>query len=240
MKSNLFFSIVLSIIWALTITSCSKEEEDEVYKDPPGTTYLDMLNEDNGKTLLANTNVYIDKDYNLYGNGYLMTCLGIRNGLGDITTTLLEGAHNKIIAETGGVYQIFNENDIIRFTSGKEAIDVDANYYNVCVVSQIMQNGKVVGAKVKYVNARVDDYGLAAKESAIGTLSYTGQEITLEFPTPDFETAYYHMGINSYTFTQSGNKLSVKLAEMVSEDTFNFFVRINKGFKRFSVNVKPN
>ena len=63
--------------------SCS--DDDKVPGDPEGTVTLNMLDEQNGKTLLDDSGIYIDKAQNFVcGNNCVLFALGKVGGLGPL------------------------------------------------------------------------------------------------------------------------------------------------------------
>ena len=82
MKMRILFYAALAVL-AFSAPSCN---DDDNYSDPEGTVSLNMLDELNGKTLLENSGIYIDKAQNFVGNDYCdLFMLGKSGGLGAVT-----------------------------------------------------------------------------------------------------------------------------------------------------------
>ena len=79
MKKKLLFQLlfVANVFFA---TSCSDDDSVEL----EDVTTLNMLNEDNGKTYLGNSDIYITDENNFSGSSCLLVELGGANGIGKV------------------------------------------------------------------------------------------------------------------------------------------------------------
>ncbi|GHV56849.1 hypothetical protein FACS1894182_04280 [Bacteroidia bacterium] len=232
MKTNLFLFITL-LIFETSFVSCSNNDNNTP-DDPIGTVSLNMMNEDNGMTVLGNSDLYINKANNFYSPSCLLSSLGKTDGLGSISDILLIGGTNTAAVEPGNAYQIFEKETIREFPSGKLALNIAANYYNVYVVSQMKQENTVTGANVKFVLMDVPKNGLPPLNANIGTLDHLNAsqfEITIELPTSDFEfeRAFNNL-FNVFEVEKEGNKLIVKLVEYSLPQDIVFYIRIRDSY----------
>lgn len=237
--SKLFlFSTVLAFV--TSFVACSRD--DHTPNDPVGTVTLNMLNEDNGRTVLGNSDMYIDNANNFYSRSGLLSSLGKKNGLGSISDILLIGGTNTVAVEPGKAYQVFNNGAVKQFPSGKLALSIGSNYYNVYVVSQMKQENTVIGANVKFSLMDVPANGLPKFNLNIGTLDHLNanqQEITIELPTSDFEyEGNFSNLFNVYELVKTENKLTIKLIEYYSPNDFSFYIRIKDSYTYVYGNVK--
>lgn len=237
--SKLFlFSTVLA--FATSFIACSSD--DDTPNDPVGTVTLNMLNEGNGQTVLGNSDVYIDNGNNFYSPSCLLSSFGKKNGLGSVSDILLIGGTNTAAVEPGNAYQVFYSGVVKEFPSGKLALSIGSNYYNIYVVSQMKQENTVIGAKVKFALMDVPTNDLPKSNSNIGTLDHLNankQEITIELPTSDFEyEANFNNLFNVYEHEKIGNKLIVKLIEYFMPMDFSFYIRIKDSYTYVYGNVK--
>jgi len=233
MKIKSFLYLPLLAVLTLFTVSCS--DDDDNITDPTGTIAINILNEDNGKTTIGNSDVYIDNAHNFYGPKCLISNLGKKNGLGSISEPVLNGLGSRIAVETGNAYQIFKRVAMHEFPSGNSALDINADYYNVYVTSQIKQNDEIVGANVKYALMNVPHNDLPEYNSRIGILDHRDidkQEITLTLPDSDFELETAFASSNYYTlkYDISGNKLIVRLIGYKNSDVFGFYIRIKNSY----------
>ena len=225
MKS-IFLMAVLTAI-SLPFTSCDDDDEPG---DPQGSTTLNMLNEDNGKTALGNSDVYIDRAYNFYGYSCQIGSVGRKAGLGSIPSSVeLSGLNTKVAVEPGCGYQMFRNAAIRQFPSGKNALNITADYYNVYVVSQIKKEEDVTGSVVKFALMDVSDDGLPEYNSSIGELRSIGSEIVVDLPSADFEIETDE-GYNLIDFQKNGKQLIVKLQEFRYRDNFGIYIRMNNKY----------
>ncbi|MDR1646395.1 MAG: DUF5036 family protein [Tannerellaceae bacterium] len=194
-----------------------------------------MMNENNGMTELGNSDVYINNANNFYSQSCLLSSLGKKNELGNISDILLLGGTNTTAVEPGKAYQIFSKESIKKFPSGKLALNIAANYYNVYVVSQMKQENTITGAIVKFILMDVPKNDLPAFNDNIGTLlDYTNtnlSEITIELPTSDFEyEPTFNNVFNVFEHKKEGNKLIVRIIEYSLPQDIGFYIRIKDSY----------
>ena len=229
MKIKSLLCIAFICTFTLCILSCSDDDEPG---DPAGTITINMLNEDNGKTELGNSDVYIDNANNFYGPSCQLSSLGKKDGLGGISTPVIKGISQKIAVEPGNAYQVFRDAAIKVFPSGNLALNILADYYNVYVVSPISQEDKTMGTVIKYVLADVPTYDLPEYNENIGTIDpydYLNQELTYNLPTTDFEYEF-DGGYNQFDIEKEGKQLIIKLTDFKARDNFNFYIRIKNSY----------
>ncbi len=233
MKNSKLLLVSAALLLTTSFVTCSSSDDDTP-NDPVGTVTLNMLNEDNGQTELGNSDVYIDNGNNFYSSSCLLSSLGKKNGLGSISDILLIGGTNTIAAEPENAYQVFPSAAIREFPSGKLALSIGSNYYNVYVVSQMKQEDAVIGANVKFILMDVPGNDLPKLNTNIGTLDHNNanqQEITIELPTSDFEyEPTFGNNVNEYEHGKNGNKLTIKLIDFFMPVDFGFYIRIKDSY----------
>lgn len=230
MKTTNLFLVAIILMSTINFISCDKDDD---VKEPQGAVAVNMLNESNGKTLLGTSDVYIDKANNFTSNWCAIARLGKKNGLQN-ADPLLQNLADKVAVEPGNCYQIFNENALYRFPSGEYALNIDADYYNVFVASQIKQDDKTIGANVKYALQKVPKHGLPEYDKNIGVLNprLGVKELTIELPTSDFE--YEPRFANSQYYIlhhqKDGKKIIVEVIELRRNEVFGFYIRIKGSY----------
>lgn len=241
MKINklLLFSTILA--FAISFVACS--DDDNTPDDPVGTVALNMLNEGNGKTELGNSDVYINNANNFYSQSCLLSSLGKKNGLASIDDVLLVGGTNTAAVEVGNAYQIFTRSSTKEFPSGKLALRIGSNYYNVYVASQIKKENAVTGAIVKFLLMDTPVNGLPELDSNIGTLNHLNpneHEITIELPISDFEyEPAFNNYFNKFEHKKEGSRLTIKLVEYEGfPQEFGFYIRIKESYTYVSGQLK--
>lgn len=233
MKIGKLFLFSAVLAFATSFVACSSD--DDTPNDPVGTVTLNMLNEDNGQTVLGNSDVYINNANNFYSESCLLSSLGKKNGLGSISDILLIGGTNTAAVEPGNAYQVFNSGNVKKFPLGKLALSIGSNYYNVYVVSPLKEEDTIIGASVKFALMDVPTNDLPKFNSNIGTLNHLNaneHEITIELPNSDFEyEATFNNVFNKFEHKKDGNKLIVKLVEYegIPQD-IGFYIRIKESY----------
>lgn len=226
MKTIIFYILLV----AMTFVSCSKDDD---YSDPIGTIPVNMLNENNGRTILGNSDIYINEDNNFDGSSCVMNNLGRQKGVGSISSPVLSGLSNQIAVEEGNAYQVFTNASIREFPSGKLAINITADYYNVYVVSEIMNSDTVaVGFKVNYCLMDVPEYGLPEYNSEIGALENgIASELVINLSVSDFEYEIEEDYNELIEARKDGNKLILSQEMSVfSDHDFGVYIRSSEGY----------
>lgn len=186
MKKNKLLRILLAGL-LLVGTSCSK---DDIPDDPTETVSLNMHDEQNGKTLLGGSDVYINKANNFRSASCFISDAGNAGGVGAIKAPLLTNLVREAAVVPGRLYQIFDGEAVQTFPSGTEAVLVGAGYYQVYVLSAITIDNKSVGAVVKYIPVHPDTRGLPEFESLLGQINYSGEFVSMKLPK-DAECFWY-------------------------------------------------
>lgn len=227
-KTVLLYTILTFIS---AFVSCDKDDDNN---EPSGVISINIMNEDNGKTTLGNSDVYIDKANNFYGPYCLISSLGQKNRLTNFIP-ILDGVAPKVAVETNNAYQFFKNAALKEFASGKLALNITADYYNVYVVSQIKKNDAVVGANIKFALADVPHFDLPEYNSNIGIIYHNNEyenELTITLPSSDFEFEEVFASSNYYILEceKKNNKLIVKLVDYKTSDVFGFYIRIKESY----------
>lgn len=156
MKKNVFGGLLL-VVMMIGVVSCS----DDIEVDLRDVVTLNMANEDNGKTLLGNTDIYINKANNFKTDTFLIAPLGKTKGIGSVIyPQAMEGMVHETEVIPNHLYQVFDEDDVMSFPSGEWAVAVDAVYYQMYVESSITEGDKTIGAKVQYIPVTPEPNGL--------------------------------------------------------------------------------
>lgn len=205
-------SIALIALTSIFIVSCDKDD----FSDPTDTVTLNMLNEDNGKTMLGTSSVYINKANNFFskfslGRYSLIADLGNSKGIGQNFTPKLTNLVLETAVVPGHSYQVFDEGSIIEFPSGTLAISLGATYYRIYAVSNLPASGATTGAVVKYTSVYPDAKGLPAYEQELGTMQNWGD--VLEVAIPKGAEYYYddYRGKNVFNMNVVNGKLRIEL-----------------------------
>ena len=150
-----------------------------------------MMNEDNGKTLLGNSDVYITNAGNFTSDQYPLFDVGEKRGIGDIDMPGFANMAPEVAVQPRHGYVICEANDVRTFPSGKKAIREDASVYRVFVDSWIEdKEGNATGANVYFLLGKPDtDEGIPFWDSEI-EWQYDptkGNPLELTLPSDDIE-----------------------------------------------------
>ena len=147
---------------AFGVASCS---DDDTPGDPAGTVMLNMLDEHNGRTLLDDSDIYINDAGNFVSGGdYSLFMLGEASGLGAVRIASLRNPVPEAAVSPGQGYAAVCSAAAMQFPSQCVALPLDgsgANLLKFYVVSSLPdgENGSK-GAVVKFVTAQPQRHGL--------------------------------------------------------------------------------
>lgn len=197
MKTEKLFGILALLFCTFFMNSCGDDDEPNPF--PEGTSFLRMMNEDNGQTALGNSDVYITNAGNFRSDQFPIFDMGKKQGISDIDVPDFTNMAPEVAAQPGHGYVICAPQDVYTFNSRKKAIREDADMYRVFVDSWIKnEDGQQTGANVYFLlgkpiqdkNAPMPEY-----ESNIGLLAWNdvenkSQEISLSFSSDDIEVVF--------------------------------------------------
>lgn len=185
-----FKAISFSLLFASSVLTASCDKEDDASIDPAGTVTLNMLDEQNGRTYLGQSDVYINKANNFRTSSCLIAATGQAAGLGGRTTPELDNLVREAAVTPGHVYQIFDSESLREFPSGIKAVQLGADYYKVYAVSPITTEAGTTGTVVKYISLSPDANGLPEYGYQFGSLNHAGDIATMKLPE-DAECFWY-------------------------------------------------
>lgn len=165
-KRNLW-GMLLLFLSVCSFVSCS--DDDKTIVEPEGTITLNMLNEDNGKVMLGQSGVYLNKSNNLTGREVWISDLGRMSNLGYVSDIRVLAAATEIAATVSHGYLIYPQEMIREFPSGNKAFKIKDTYYKMYIESVIEDN---TGIKVKYLPVTLPNDALPEPGTNIGSLVY--------------------------------------------------------------------
>lgn len=222
--------------------SCS--DDDKVPGDPEGAVTVNMMDEANGKTLLDDSGIYIDRAQNFVtGDDCVLFALGKVGGLGAVAPKSLETSTTIAAVESGHGYVAVRPGTLRSFPSGKMAMPIgrqDVNYLKIYVVSPLTAEGKTVGAAVRYAAAVPESYKLPEYGSTVlriddSNYDHLGQEVALPLPAGDVEYVFYN-GNYAIECEQRGGKLIFRLEDWF-DNQFELYLRSRESYTRVYVDV---
>lgn len=205
------YLILYTMVLACALPSCSDGDPS----DPLGTTAINIKNEENGKTRIGNSDVYINKANNFYTNSCYIFDMGRKKGLGSIDNPNLATLSKEVAVQPGNGYIICKTAAVKEFPSGAHAIAVSAELYKVYIDSWLKEDDEIVGVNARYVSAKPNGHKLPEIGSAIGTIiPLTGEEsLNFELPSKDCECIYED---NDLLYTINGKHLTVRINQEAS------------------------
>ena len=222
--------------------SCS--DDDGVPGDPEGTVSLNMMDESNGKTVLDDSGIYIDKAQNFVtGGNCVLFAFGKVGGLGAVAPKSLETSTTIAAVEAGHGYVAVRPGTLRSFPSGKMAMPIgrqDVNYLKIYVVSPLTAESKTVGAAVRYVTAmpgtyKLPEYGSTALRIDHSNYDYLDQEVALSLPGGDVECDLIDNGYD-IRCEQRGGKLYIRLGGWFAR-RFELYLRSRESYTMVYVDV---
>lgn len=127
---------------ALTLGACKKDEAPK--GDPAGSASLNMMNESNGRTMLGNSDVYVDDAGNFVCSSAVMAYVGRVNGLNGVTMRF-DNLVQSTAVDVGGGYLVYDGESLHEFPSGRMALAAGAAYYRMRAESLIMGENDATG-----------------------------------------------------------------------------------------------
>lgn len=193
MMRRVFLPILVSA-FVLTAASCSK---DETPGDPAGTAMLNMYNEQNGKTILDDSDIYINDAGNFVSpSSCQLFMLGARSGLGAVEASALKNPVPEVAVVKGYGYVAVRGVAAHMFPSHDVALPLDpdlgVNYLKFYVQENIEDSERgTLGAVVKFVIGTPRNYWLPEWGSTPYRLDYSskslGDKISVSLPSDNFE-----------------------------------------------------
>lgn len=241
MKKGIFWPLAFAALLCSAV-ACSDDEGTPA--DPAGTVTLNMMDESNGKTLLAE-GIYIDDGQNFVaaGTNYDLFALGRSGGLGAVAPQRFDTPAQRVAAEVGCGFAAVPRRLQMDFPSGAVALEAgapDVSYLKIYVVSQLISENKPSGAVVRYVQARPADYGLPATGSTALVIRHSdypglGSECMLWLPTADFEYVF-EGDPRTIVCEKRGNALVFSLNDWVLGKS-TLYVRVRESYVKLIIDV---
>lgn len=243
MKNRIWMPLLAAVL-TLGGASCS---DDDTPGDPEGTVTVNMYDEENGKTCLGDSEIYIDKGMNFVsGNDCRMFVIGKTDGLGGLTIRELGTSTAQAAVQPGYGYAAVRPRTLHEFPSGKLAISTqsDVNFMKFYVVSVLENGDEQVGAAVKYVIVRPEQYGLPEFGSTVLDIDlslYGYDELPVALPSSDTE---YDFDAPSDLFEcrKEGSRLLLRVQRYPEEwewTSYALWLRIRESYTVVYVQLRP-
>lgn len=179
MRMKHLFGIAWLFLCIISFVGCSDDDET---KEPEGSVTLNMMNEENGKTLLGESDVYINKSNNFKTSSCQIADMGKASGLGASAKIQLDNTSQEVAVIPNHLYHIYLRNTMQSFPSGNKAVMIGSGYYKAYVMAPITQENSTTGATLKYVLAYPQTNGLPEYDTVMGRVNNVGD--CIEYPLP--------------------------------------------------------
>lgn len=211
MKKRFLFHLLLAA-FLLPAVSCSKDDLPDI----DNATTLNMLDAENGKTYLGNSDIYINAANNFDTRDCLIAEIGTSKGLDKVYPPAVgKDLVNQAAVIPGHLYQAFRRDAVMQFSSGEYALNLSGDYYQFYVDSEIKKDEKRAGAVVRFTLVNPEAGKLPAPGTTIGTLTWVNDELTYDFPKGT-EFAYDEDEMNDIlTVISEGSNLRIKMKNEV-------------------------
>ncbi len=208
MKKKFSFICALFVL-SLMFIGCSNDDDN--VDEPKETVALNMMNEDNGKTTLANTGTYIDNSNNFNSGNYWYIVNAGTSSLGTNDLPDLQNATHEAAVQPGHLYYLYNSYNLVHFPSGKIVTSINASYYKIKVDSPIMENNINKGAVVKYVSCYPLSNNLPKAGSDLGKITYSDEQLECSVPQDAEYVMFDTFGANNIDMHLNKGRLTIKL-----------------------------
>lgn len=233
--------MLLLFLSVITLVGCSDDDP----KDPEDTIPLNMMNEENGKTLLGESDVYINSSNNFKTFSCYIVDAGETSGLGANVQPMLNNLAQEVAVVPGHLYQVYDRDVFHDFPSGRRAILAETGYYKAYVVAGIANGTETTGAMVKYVITYPEINGLPEEEEVIGALDGMGDILEYELPQDgecDFVDSAWEYNEDAFDIQIKNNKLVIELLKNVDKvhgpyGEYNILIRSGSTYTIARINI---
>lgn len=237
MKRRLTIAIMAAVA-LLVLPSCSKNEETP--SDPEGTVTVNMLDTENGGTVLDYSGIRINSSQNFVSQGdWGLVEVGKVGGLGYISGRDVEFFSSESAVTVGSGYIAYPVSDMRRFDSGKMALPIDGSTacMKLYVVSRLERDEKTVGASVKYAMVRPSTYGLPAFGSTVCKIKvFSSRKATITLPSAECEY-YLDDEYDQFECSKSGNKLELLVKDHSGRERNDLYLRMRDSYTKVVVEL---
>lgn len=227
MKISSLLGALLLLLCSANLTGCDKDD-DKTNLFPEGTASLRMMNEDNGKTLLGNSDVYITKEGNFRSGQFPIFDMGKKGGIGDISMPNFINMAPEVAVQPKHGYVICDADDVYTFSASQQkAIAENAQVYRIYVDSWIKDGENNIGANVHFLLGRPADNYLPAWNSVAGTAYLWDKDyenhipVNIKLPSSDpkdIDVEFTDQDAENYlSYSLSKNVLSIQLNGLDNE-----------------------
>jgi len=232
-KQNL---LILATLLLVAASACNNKDK---YAEPDDQVSVNLLDEDNGKTLFAATDIYITREHNFVSplSYYLVDMEKVRN-LGHVEEFVSEikTITNQVAVVEFEGYLAFKRSDCARFPSGCVGIASNALYYGIFVDGWIKKDKEKVGAVVYFSEYRPDAGSLPEWGSTLNG-TYSDGKVTVTVPQKNAEAMVQSdTGVKIASTSSEKSSTKVVLEVPATLSSVQLYLRYEKAFAKVTVN----
>ncbi len=234
-----------SFLWmllALGIVAFSACSNDDAPSDPEGTVALNMLDEANGKTMLEDSGIYIDSGQNFVaGSNCDIFVLGQAGSLGAASIGNLSTPVSRAAVVSHQGYVACRPSALMKFPSGSLALPIgrsDVNYMKFWVQSPLKNDGKTIGAALKFVLLQPKTYGLPEFDSTKDFIMSDHGQLTMTLSSADFEYDF-NAPDDYFKCEKKGRKLVITTLNYHVGD-YTLWLRIHESYTKITIKATYN
>ena len=206
------------------------------------------MNEDNGRTILGNSDIYITNELNFRSDQFPIMDMGERKGISDIDMPNFINMAPEVAVLPGHGYVTCCADHVRTFGSQKKAIKEDADVYRIFVDSWIEDKEQAkTGANVYFLLGKPDESNqIPVWNSNIGTLTWnyeTNTCSTLHLPLPsskpdDIEIEFADaVGADELTYSINSNSVDFTLNQPFGTDSYKLRIRCKHVYTEVTLSV---
>lgn len=212
MKKCQITGLLMAAVLLCANISCSDDAEDI-----SNVTTLNMYNVENGKTVMGNSDIYINTSYNFETSNCYLVELGTSKNLGKaLAPQIYAGLVQETAVVPGHLYQAFPAGSLVEFPSGEHALSLSGDYYQFFVEDKLTKEQEAIGATVRFAYLNPDENGLPEYGSTIYTVSSWDELEGFSYSFPE-DTEVFCSDETEYAFTCTVDRNRVTLSASTSE-----------------------
>jgi len=233
MERNLLVH-VLCVILVCVGFGCSKDD----VSDPSGTVTLNMLNEKSGRTSLGSSDIYINEANNFYTRSCYIADCGNTGGVGKKIGPVTNNLVREVAVAQGHMYQAFDQETIMTFPSGVNAVLLNSTYYRFYVVEPLKADVSKAGSVIKYVSVQAEANDLPENDKVVAEFQNYIDPVSIDLPK-GAEYAFDTKFDKVFSHSVKRNTLTLTLVnDYVHAGDYNLYIRQGQIFTQVILRVE--
>lgn len=202
-------------------------------------TMLEMFDEENGHTLLANA-VFLDLDHCFDGTDrYTIADAGQVAGLDALTELTLNRAARRISVWPKHGYFIVKDISLMEFPSGKRAMAIGSQYARIYVTERIVRNNKNVGVKLFYDYQTLEAGDLPQWGRVYEVKLTSDRSVSIPLPTHTADTECVPWGNTPLRVSFSKDQVTIQITDPKASvgNEYRFVIRADASYTEAKLKI---